>query len=133
MSFCEARVKRVAERTVPGEIGSTQCDPAHWAVDPTERDRATPHSPERVGAATEKAFHLRFLAQSVVPDTQMTTVGKVVHLVDVPRWIHRRRRTGPTGQIAPVVKPSVSRMSAKNTAHAPSSPSYPPGYFLHRT
>ncbi|MGF0176792.1 hypothetical protein ACQF36_41980 [Streptomyces sp. Marseille-Q5077] len=49
---------------------------------PTEKARTTPHSPERIGAATEKAFHLRFLAQSAVPDTQMATVGKVVHPVD---------------------------------------------------
>jgi hypothetical protein len=28
-------------------------------------------------------FRLRFLAQCAVPDAQMTTVGEVVHLVDV--------------------------------------------------
>jgi hypothetical protein len=39
--------------------------------------------PERVIAATEEAFHLRFLAQSAVPGAQMTTVGDTVHLVDV--------------------------------------------------
>ncbi|MGA5294538.1 methyltransferase domain-containing protein [Streptomyces koyangensis] len=32
---------------------------------------------------TEEAFHLRFLAQCAVPDAQMTTVGDIVHLVDV--------------------------------------------------
>lgn len=39
--------------------------------------------PERVIAATEEAFHLRFLGRSAVPDAQMTTFGDTVHLVDV--------------------------------------------------
>ncbi|MFE7933057.1 hypothetical protein ACFU6S_30955 [Streptomyces sp. NPDC057456] len=43
----------------------------------------TRHSPKRISDATEDAFHLRFLVQSAVPDAQMTTVGEVVHLVDV--------------------------------------------------
>ncbi|WP_217170933.1 ATP-grasp peptide maturase system methyltransferase [Streptomyces sp. AC512_CC834] len=58
-------------------------NPAHWAAGLPDKPRATPHSPERITAATEEAFHLRFLAQSAVPDAQMTTVGEVVHLVDV--------------------------------------------------
>ncbi|QNP70639.1 SAM-dependent methyltransferase [Streptomyces roseirectus] len=58
-------------------------NPAHWAAGLPDKPRATPHSPERIAAATEEAFHLRFLAQSAVPDAQMTTVGEVVHLVDV--------------------------------------------------
>ncbi|MFI9630571.1 ATP-grasp peptide maturase system methyltransferase [Streptomyces sp. NPDC052042] len=58
-------------------------NPAHWAAGLTDRPRTTPHSPERINAATEEAFHLRFLAQSAVPDAQMTTVGEVVHLIDV--------------------------------------------------
>ncbi|WP_055529292.1 ATP-grasp peptide maturase system methyltransferase [Streptomyces graminilatus] len=58
-------------------------NPAHWAAGLPDKPRATPHSPERMTAATEEAFHLRFLAQSAVPDAQMTTVGEVVHLVDV--------------------------------------------------
>ncbi|MFD4144084.1 ATP-grasp peptide maturase system methyltransferase [Streptomyces sp. NPDC058572] len=58
-------------------------NPAHWAAGLPDRSRITPHSPERISAATEEAFHLRFLAQSAVPDAQMTTVGEVVHLVDV--------------------------------------------------
>ncbi|OON72100.1 ATP-grasp peptide maturase system methyltransferase [Streptomyces tsukubensis] len=58
-------------------------NPAHWAAGLADKPRATPHSPERITAATEEAFHLRFLAQSAVPDAQMTTVGEVVHLVDV--------------------------------------------------
>ncbi|MFF5715846.1 ATP-grasp peptide maturase system methyltransferase [Streptomyces buecherae] len=58
-------------------------NPAHWAAGLTEKPRAARHSPERFTAATEEAFHLRFLAQSAVPDAQMTTVGEVVHLVDV--------------------------------------------------
>lgn len=58
-------------------------NPAHWAAGLPDKPRATPHSPERITVATEEAFHLRFLAQSAVPDAQMTTVGEVVHLVDV--------------------------------------------------
>ncbi|MEU9737024.1 ATP-grasp peptide maturase system methyltransferase [Streptomyces sp. NPDC048002] len=57
-------------------------NPAHWAAGLPEKARTTPHSPERISAATEEAFHLRFLAQSAVPDAQMVTVGEVVHLVD---------------------------------------------------
>lgn len=58
-------------------------NPAHWASGLPEKPRSARHSPERVSAATEVAFHLRFLAQCAVPDAQMTTVGEVVHLVDV--------------------------------------------------
>jgi methyltransferase of ATP-grasp peptide maturase system len=57
-------------------------NPVHWAARlPTGREAR--HSPQRITAGTEEAFHLRFLAQCAVPDTQMTTVGDVVHLVDV--------------------------------------------------
>ncbi|WP_371097644.1 ATP-grasp peptide maturase system methyltransferase [Streptomyces sanglieri] len=58
-------------------------NPAHWAAGLPDKSRTTPHSPHRISAATEEAFHLRFLAQSAVPDAQMTTVGEVVHLIDV--------------------------------------------------
>ncbi|MFF8322918.1 ATP-grasp peptide maturase system methyltransferase [Streptomyces bobili] len=58
-------------------------NPAHWAAGLLEAGRAARHSPERISAATEEAFHLRFLARSAAPDAQMTTVGDVVHLVDV--------------------------------------------------
>jgi methyltransferase of ATP-grasp peptide maturase system len=58
-------------------------NPTHWAAGLPETGRAARHSPERITAATEEAFHLRFLAQCAVPDAQMTTVGEVVHLVDV--------------------------------------------------
>ncbi|MFD5425481.1 ATP-grasp peptide maturase system methyltransferase [Streptomyces sp. NPDC127084] len=58
-------------------------NPAHWAAGLPERGRAARHSPERITAATEQAFHLRFLAQCATPDAQMTTVGEVVHLADV--------------------------------------------------
>lgn len=58
-------------------------NPAHWAAGLPEKARPTRHSPERITAATEDAFHLRFLAQSAVPDAQMTNVGEIVHLVDV--------------------------------------------------
>ncbi|MFE7268428.1 ATP-grasp peptide maturase system methyltransferase [Streptomyces sp. NPDC057592] len=58
-------------------------NPAHWAAGLPDKSRATPHSPHRISDGTEEAFHLRFLAQSAVPDAQMTTVGEVVHLIDV--------------------------------------------------
>lgn len=58
-------------------------NPAHWATGLPEKPRTGRHSPLRITAATQEAFHLRFLAQSAVPDAQMTTVGEVVHLVDV--------------------------------------------------
>ncbi len=58
-------------------------NPAHWAASLPEAGRIARHSPQRVTAATEEAFHLRFLAQCVVPDTQTTTIGEVVHLIDV--------------------------------------------------
>lgn len=45
--------------------------------------RTSRQSPERITAATGEAFHLRFLAQSAVPDAQMVTVGETVHLADV--------------------------------------------------
>ncbi|MDI6407462.1 ATP-grasp peptide maturase system methyltransferase [Streptomyces albus] len=58
-------------------------NPAHWAAGLPDRARTTRQTPERITAATDEAFHLRFLAQSAVPDAQLTTVGEVVHLVDV--------------------------------------------------
>ena len=58
-------------------------NPAHWAADLPETGRTGRHSPDRINVATEEAFHLRFLAQCAVPDTQMTTIGEVVRLVDV--------------------------------------------------
>ncbi|MFD4865306.1 ATP-grasp peptide maturase system methyltransferase [Streptomyces sp. NPDC058412] len=58
-------------------------NPAHWVEGLPHTPRTTPHSPKRISDATEEAFHLRFLAQSAVPDAQMTTVGETVHLVDV--------------------------------------------------
>ncbi|MFJ3337522.1 ATP-grasp peptide maturase system methyltransferase [Streptomyces sp. NPDC086766] len=58
-------------------------NPAHWAAELTGEPRAARHAPERITAATEEAFHLRFLAQSAVRDAQLVTVGDVVHLVDV--------------------------------------------------
>ncbi|MFF0512773.1 hypothetical protein [Streptomyces sp. NPDC004250] len=38
---------------------------------------------ERITAATEEAFHLRFLAQGVVPDAHLVTLDGVPHLIDV--------------------------------------------------
>lgn len=58
-------------------------NPAHWAAGLPERGRAARYGPERISAADPEAFHLRFLAQCAVQDAQMTTVGGVVHLVDV--------------------------------------------------
>jgi hypothetical protein len=58
-------------------------NPAHWAAGLPEKARPARHSPERITLVTEEAFHLRFLAQSAVPGAQMTTVGEVLHLVDV--------------------------------------------------
>ncbi|MGW1888220.1 ATP-grasp peptide maturase system methyltransferase [Streptomyces sp. NPDC001970] len=58
-------------------------NPAHWAAGLPNMPRIARHSPDRISAATEEAFHLRFLAQSAVPDAQLTTVGDIVHLVDV--------------------------------------------------
>ncbi|MFF4708823.1 ATP-grasp peptide maturase system methyltransferase [Streptomyces sp. NPDC001288] len=58
-------------------------NPAHWAAGLPERGRAARYGPERITAAAPEAFHLRFLAQCALPDAQMTTVGKVVLLVDV--------------------------------------------------
>lgn len=58
-------------------------NPVHWAADLPQTVRAARHNPERITAATDEAFHLRFLAQCAVPDAQMTTIGEVVHLVDV--------------------------------------------------
>ncbi|MFD4409192.1 ATP-grasp peptide maturase system methyltransferase [Streptomyces sp. NPDC058476] len=69
-------------------------NPAHWAAGLPDKARTTPHDPERITAATEEAFHLRFLAQSAVPDAQMTTVGEVVHLVDAV--------TGSAATLAPI-------------------------------
>ncbi|TLS44802.1 SAM-dependent methyltransferase [Streptomyces montanus] len=58
-------------------------NPAHWAAGLPDKPRAARYSPERITAATEEAFHLRFLAQSALPHVQMVTVGGAVHLVDV--------------------------------------------------
>lgn len=58
-------------------------NPAHWAADLPQTGRPARHSPERITAATEEAFHLRFLAQCAAPNAQMVTVGETVHLADV--------------------------------------------------
>ncbi|MFJ6705700.1 MULTISPECIES: ATP-grasp peptide maturase system methyltransferase [unclassified Streptomyces] len=68
-------------------------NPAHWAAGLPTTARATRHSPKRITAATQEAFHLRFLAQSAVPDAQMTTNGETVLLVDVV--------TGSAAAVAP--------------------------------
>ncbi|MEU5525060.1 ATP-grasp peptide maturase system methyltransferase [Streptomyces sp. NPDC047860] len=58
-------------------------NPAHWAAELPGEARVARHGPERITAATEEAFSLRFLAQSAVPDAQLATVGNALHLVDV--------------------------------------------------
>ncbi|MGX1853079.1 ATP-grasp peptide maturase system methyltransferase [Streptomyces sp. NPDC055299] len=58
-------------------------NPAHWAAGISGTARTSRHHPDRITAPTDEAFHLRFLAQCAVPDAQMTTVGRTVHLVDV--------------------------------------------------
>ncbi|GAA0379205.1 ATP-grasp peptide maturase system methyltransferase [Streptomyces blastmyceticus] len=58
-------------------------NPTHWAACLPDQSREARHGPERITAATEETFHPRFLAQCAVPNTQMTTVGEAVHLVDV--------------------------------------------------
>ncbi|MGQ4516814.1 ATP-grasp peptide maturase system methyltransferase [Streptomyces sp. DW26H14] len=58
-------------------------NPTHWAAGLPEPGRTARHSPERITAATEEAFHRRFLAQCAVPDAQIVNVGGVVHLIDV--------------------------------------------------
>ncbi|MGC0382874.1 ATP-grasp peptide maturase system methyltransferase [Streptomyces sp. SAI-129] len=59
-------------------------NPADWVAGlHEERSRSARHAPERITASTEEAFHLRFLAQSAVPDAQMVTVDGVPHLIDV--------------------------------------------------
>ncbi|WP_432119142.1 ATP-grasp peptide maturase system methyltransferase [Streptomyces sp. bgisy032] len=58
-------------------------NPAHWAAELPGGTRIARHGPERVTNPTGEAFHARFLVQSALPDAQLTTVGDVVHLVDV--------------------------------------------------
>lgn len=58
-------------------------NPAHWAADLSGRPRTARHGPDRIDAATEEAFHMRFLAQTAVPGAQMVTLGQDVYLVDV--------------------------------------------------
>ncbi|MFC8099992.1 ATP-grasp peptide maturase system methyltransferase [Streptomyces sp. NPDC057363] len=58
-------------------------NPADWAAGLPEVPRPGRHAPERLTADTEEAFHLRFLAQSAVPDAQMVTIDGVLHLFDV--------------------------------------------------
>ncbi|RPE43577.1 methyltransferase of ATP-grasp peptide maturase system [Streptomyces sp. Ag109_O5-1] len=60
-------------------------NPAHWGAGLPEKGRPARYGPERITAASPEGFHLRFLAQCAIPDAQMTTVGEVVHLVDVVR------------------------------------------------
>ncbi|WP_327241050.1 hypothetical protein OG243_04100 [Streptomyces sp. NBC_01318] len=43
-----------------------------------DKSHTTQHSPERITATTEEAFHLRFLAQSAEPGTYMAT-GPITH------------------------------------------------------
>ncbi|MFI8391842.1 ATP-grasp peptide maturase system methyltransferase [Streptomyces sp. NPDC085540] len=56
-------------------------NPDHWAAR-ADDGRPAAHSPQRITAATEAAFHLRFLAQTAVPDAQMTWLGERVLMAD---------------------------------------------------
>ncbi|GAU68834.1 O-methyltransferase [Streptomyces sp. NBRC 110611] len=58
-------------------------NPAHWAAGLPEKPRTARHTPERITAASEEAFHSRFLAQCAVPGAQVVTGSEAVHLVDV--------------------------------------------------
>ncbi|MFC9050264.1 ATP-grasp peptide maturase system methyltransferase [Streptomyces anthocyanicus] len=59
-------------------------NPSDWAAGLHEEPpRSARHAPERLTAATEEAFHLRFLAQGAVPDAQLVTVDGAPHLIDV--------------------------------------------------
>ncbi|WP_399939695.1 ATP-grasp peptide maturase system methyltransferase [Streptomyces sp. BBFR25] len=59
-------------------------NPADWVAGLCEeQSRSARHAPERITAATEEAFHLRFLAQGVVPDAHLVTLDGVPHLIDV--------------------------------------------------
>ncbi|MEU1317439.1 ATP-grasp peptide maturase system methyltransferase [Streptomyces tibetensis] len=58
-------------------------NPAHWAAGLPDKPRKARHGPERLMAATEEAFHVRFLVQCAVPEAQMVTVEDVVYLIDV--------------------------------------------------
>lgn len=74
-------------------------NPAHWAAGIPETWRAARHSPERITAATEKAFHLRFLAQCAASDAQMTTVGESC------LWPTSGPARPPLGNSGPVIPP----------------------------
>lgn len=70
-------------------------NPAHRAAAlHEERSRPARHTPERITAAAEEAFHLRFLAQSAVPDAQMVTVGGVLPCDGPASGVSVLRRTG---------------------------------------
>ncbi|MFG1685823.1 ATP-grasp peptide maturase system methyltransferase [Nonomuraea sp. NPDC049269] len=58
-------------------------NPAHWGNALTERGRTARHSPQLINAASEEAFHLRFLAQCAIPNAQMITIDDTTHLIDV--------------------------------------------------
>lgn len=58
-------------------------NPDHWATRLGPGSRHVLHSPERITAPTDEAFHLRFLAQSAIPSAQMTESADAVLLIDV--------------------------------------------------
>ncbi|MBW1603118.1 ATP-grasp peptide maturase system methyltransferase [Streptomyces sp. JJ66] len=58
-------------------------NPAHWAARLPVSARAARHAPDRLTAATPAAFHLRFLAQCVLPGAQLVTVEDTVYVIDV--------------------------------------------------
>ncbi|MEU6719061.1 ATP-grasp peptide maturase system methyltransferase [Nonomuraea sp. NPDC046802] len=58
-------------------------NPAHWASTLTGRTRMARHGPELINAASNEAFHLRFLAQCAIPNAQMLTIDDTTYLIDV--------------------------------------------------
>ncbi|MER5396084.1 methyltransferase domain-containing protein [Streptomyces sp. NPDC002599] len=108
-------------------------NPAHWAAGLPDNSRSTRHSPERITAATEEAFHLRFLAQSAVPDAQMTTVRMTVR-AGLAAWVIplppragqlRSGRADTGGAAGPVQSQSYVR--SVTFAREPDTRRAPPG------
>ncbi|MFI5853375.1 methyltransferase domain-containing protein [Streptomyces parvulus] len=56
---------------------------ADWSAGLTEAPRPARHAHHRLTDPTDEAFHLRFLAQCVVPGVQMAFIDGLPHLVDV--------------------------------------------------
>ncbi|KIF06532.1 SAM-dependent methlyltransferase [Streptomyces sp. RSD-27] len=57
-------------------------NPSHWATRADGAARPARHAPSRINDPTTEAFHLRFLAQTAVPNAQMTVLGEKVLMAD---------------------------------------------------